>query len=470
MRRDPATTLAQLGRGVAAGDVSAVNLVKESLDRIQRYDSELNAVIGLRADEALSEARATDEFVRAGGHVGPLAGVPMLAKDSDDVAGMRTTKGSLLLAHSDLATVDGLVTSRLRAAGAIVIGKTNLPEFAIEGFTANTLFGATSNPWGLEFSPGGSSGGSAAALSAGLVPLATGTDGGGSVRIPAGLCGLLGFKPTNGVIGREKTPEWIDFATDGFMTTNTDDLHVLLDIVSGPTWGDPTNLQSLSPAVRLPTRLIAATRTADLGELSPSIANTFFEAVERLSEALQLPVEWKDPNSFFSSGNPDNDWFTLATAEHVASLGRQFVKDNLTEMHPTTQSFLEDGMKVTIDEYLGARLRRFSYIRELDSVLGDNSLLLTPTLAIDGFTFDGRLAGEEEVSLLPAEVYSTAIQNVTGLPAISLPAGLSPNGLPFGLQITGPRFADHMLLNVAQLWERAHPWPKTAPGYESFGS
>lgn len=470
MQSESPATLAQLGHGVSVGDLRAVELVEEALERIHKCDSDLNAVVGLRADEALAEARAMDDFVRAGGRVGRLAGIPMLAKDNDDVAGMRTTKGSRLFAQSDLASTDGLMTSRLRAAGAIVIGKTNLPEFAIEGFTANSLFGATSNPWGLAFSPGGSSGGSAAALSAGLVPLATGTDGGGSVRIPAALCGLLGFKPTNGVIGRAKTPEWIDFTTDGFMTTTTDDLRLLLGIVSGPTWGDPTNLQSLSSISRLPNRLIAATRTADLGELPPSVANTFLGAVERLSEVLKVPIQWKEPSSFFGSGNPDTDWFTLATAEHLASFGRRFVEDNLSEMHPSTQSFFEDGMKVNIDEYLGARLRRFDYVRELDSILGDTAMLLTPTLAIDGFTSDGRLTREDEVSLLPAEVYSTAIQNVTGLPAISLPAGLSPNGLPFGLQITGPRFADHMLLNVAQLWENAHPWPKTAPGYDPFGS
>ena len=222
--------------------VSAEEVVRLALDRIDRLNPALNAVIALRADEAIAEARAIDARKHPSAELGPLAGVPLLVKDLEDVAGMRTTQGSVVFADAPLAAGDGLVPARLRAAGAIVVGKTNLPEFASEGFTSNLLFGTTRNPWALDWSPGGSSGGSAAALASGMALIATATDGGGSIRIPAAFCGLVGIKPTNGVIGRRPIPDWIDFSTDGPFATTVADLRLLLSIESGPVPGDPTAL------------------------------------------------------------------------------------------------------------------------------------------------------------------------------------------------------------------------------------
>ncbi len=192
-----------LADAVRTRRVSSRQLIERALERISRLDGQLNAVVALRGDAALEEALALDARVAAGDDPGPLAGVPVLVKDLEDVAGLRTTRGSVLFADAAPARQDGLTPARLRAAGAIVVGKTNLPEFATEGYSANLVFGATRNPWGLEWSPGGSSGGSGAALAAGLAPIATATDGGGSVRIPAALCGLVGIKPTNGLIARQ---------------------------------------------------------------------------------------------------------------------------------------------------------------------------------------------------------------------------------------------------------------------------
>src|SRR5581483_8863166 len=205
--------LAALASAVRERRVSATELVQEALQRIERHNPALNAVVSLRAEEARDDARALDERIARGEDPGPLAGVPFLVKDMEDVAGMRTTFGSPLFADAPPATRDGLIPRRLRAAGAIPIGKTNLPEFAFAGFTDTRLFGPTRNPWNVEWSAGGSSGGSAAALAAGMVPVATATDGGGSIRIPSALCGLVGLKPTNGVIGREPIPDWIDLST-----------------------------------------------------------------------------------------------------------------------------------------------------------------------------------------------------------------------------------------------------------------
>ena len=177
-----------------------------SLERIERLNPPINAVISVR-EQAVDEARALDGRIAAGEDVGPLAGIPLLVKDMEDVEGVPSTYGSLVFADAPAAAADGLIPRRLKAAGAIVVGKTNQPEFAFAGFTDNLLYGATRNPWNLEASPGGSSGGSAAAMAAGMAPIATATDGGGSIRIPAGCCGLVGLKPTNGVIGRDAGPE-----------------------------------------------------------------------------------------------------------------------------------------------------------------------------------------------------------------------------------------------------------------------
>ena len=336
-------------------------MVTEALDRISRLDPAINAVVALRAEGAYREAETVDAAIARGEPVGPLAGVPVLVKDLEDVAGMATTQGSRLFADAPPATSDGLIPARLRAAGAIIVGKTNLPEFATEGFTDNLLFGATGNPWSLAHSPGGSSGGSAAAVAAGMVPIATATDGGGSIRIPAAFCGLVGLKPTHGVIGRYPPHDWIDFSTFGPFATSVADLRLLLAVEAGPVAGDPTARPrgwAMEPTPP-PARLYAAHRTSDLGPLPPGILRSFEEAAAALGEVLALPVTWLEPTSFFADGDPDLDWFTVTASEHVAALGRDWVIANLGRMHPATQAFMEVGLATGIDAYLAARRRRF---------------------------------------------------------------------------------------------------------------
>jgi Asp-tRNA(Asn)/Glu-tRNA(Gln) amidotransferase A subunit family amidase len=449
--------------------VSSYQLVELALERISRLDGPLNAVVALRADLALGEAQELAAQVAAGADPGPLAGIPVLVKDLEDVAGMRTTRGSALFADAPLAARDGLTPSRLRAAGAVVVGKTNLPEFATEGYSANLVFGATRNPWGLEWSPGGSSGGSGAALAAGLAPVATATDGGGSVRIPAALCGLVGIKPTNGVIARQPIPDWIDYSTDGPLATTVADLRLLLAVQSGPAPGDPTALPFLPPEEPTrPGRLYATPRFAPWGSLPDAVQSAFDEAVAAFSELTGLPVEVLDPETIFATGNPDLDWFVVTAAEHVCSLGRGVVEQNLDRMHPGARWFLEEGLHVTLDDYLDARRRRFGYVQELDEMLGGDGVVLSPTIAAQGWLAEGRLSTSDQVGPLPGDVYNTSLQNMTGHPALSLPAGRLLNGLPFGLQVTGPRFGDHLLLALADLWEDARPWPRVAEGYEAF--
>src|SRR6266498_3957874 len=201
--------LAELAGAVRKGRVSAKELVGLAYERIARLNGDLNAAIALRPEEeAVTEAEKRQASASESVPL-PLLGLPLLVKDNTDVAGMRTVNGSRLLQDAVPAERDARVVECLRAAGAIVVGKTNVPEFSFAGFTDNSVFGPTGNPWGLEWSPGGSSGGSGAALASGLAPLATATDGGGSVRIPAAFCGLAGLKPTNGLVGRRPIHSWM---------------------------------------------------------------------------------------------------------------------------------------------------------------------------------------------------------------------------------------------------------------------
>src|SRR5665647_1096432 len=454
---------------VAGGQTRAVDVVRRALELVARHNPKLNAVTVLRDGVAMDDAERLDRALADGAAPGPLAGVPVLVKDLEDVTGMRTTYGSLMFADAPDAVQDGRVPARLRAAGAIIIGKTNLSEFATEGYTANLLYGVTRNPWNTALSPGGSSGGSAAALAAGLVPIATATDGGGSIRIPAALCGLVGLKPSHGLIGRRPIPDWIDLSTSGPLATCVEDLRLLLKVQAGPVAGDPDAMPyALAPATNGPCHLMAAHRTADLGPLPPAIASQFESGVGALSDVLRLPVRWLEPDEVFPTGSVESDWQTLATPELVNSLGRGWITANLSRMHPAAAAFLQHGLGVSIDEYLEARRRRFGYVGRMDVLLGEAGLLVTPTVAAEGWLADGRLTDDAEVGMLPPEVISTKVQNMTGHPAVSLPAGISSNGLPFGLQVTGPRFADALLLDVAQAWEEAYPWQRVAPGFLPF--
>jgi Asp-tRNA(Asn)/Glu-tRNA(Gln) amidotransferase A subunit family amidase len=464
------TPIRELAAKVRAREVGAHELVSESLRRVEDLDPSLNAVVTLRAEEALHEATGLDAILAEGGDAGPLAGLPLLVKDMTDVAGMRTTFGSLAFEDAPAATTDALVVARLRAAGAIVVGRTNLPEFATEGYTSNLLWGTTRNPWNPERTTGGSSGGSSAALAAGMAAIATATDGGGSVRIPAAYCGLVGLKPSHGVIGRDPIPDWIDYSTDGPFSTHVDDVRLLLDVLRGPTAGDPTALPSSPEARDATIGGITPVPHWSGAALAPEVAALFEDATARFASLFGLePVTRTAPELWTSDPEtagrvPGEDWFVVCTAEHVHRFGREWATSQMERFSSAVRSFFEDGLEVSIDDYLAARRRRFAYARTIDRLLGDDGVVLSPVMAVDATTAEGPGGAS------PGDWYVTDLQNITGHPAISLPAGLHPSGVPFGLQVTAPRFREDLLLDLAAGWEEAYPWPITAPGYEPFGT
>lgn len=462
--------LGPLASAVRAQQVSAEDLVLASLARISGA-SELNAVTALRPDDALEEARALDEVVR-GGSEQPLAGLPLLVKDTQDAVGLRTTHGSLLLRNAVAATRSALVPRRLTRSGAIIVGKTNVSEFAFEAFSANRLFGATRNPWALAWSPGGSSGGSAAALAAGLAPLATATDGGGSVRIPASACGLAGLKPTQGVVGRDPIPRWPDLSTDGLLASTIADIRLLLSLEAGPTDGDPTaQVGWRLGSLHLPRRAFAAQRVVDYGPLDRATASLFDQALTVVEHVLGIPVEPLAAPAVFRSGDPDLDFFLIAGFELLDDLGRATVEGALGEeaFDPAFATWIRQALEISVDAYLAARRRRFAYVLELDERLGEGSVLLTPTVTVGGWTPEGVLSDREiEPAALPADVANTAAFNLAGSAALSVPLGRYPNGIPFGLQIVGPRYREDIVLGLGAALETARPWPLVAEGYVPF--
>ena len=467
LESDMSGPISRIAQAVSEGKLTPTQTVARALQNIELSNHTLNYMAQHCAESAL-EAAASHPAA------GVLAGVPVLVKDLEQVIGLPTRKGSLALADAPPEKVDGTVVARLKAAGAIVVGKTTLPEFAIEGYTANRATGVTHNPWNLELSPGGSSGGSAAAISAGVVPIATATDGGGSIRIPAAFCGLVGLKPSNGVIGRWPTQDWIDFSTEGPFATTVSDLRLLMSVIAGAASGDPIGEVGLKPQDYLnfqnqtPTKIYAATRTSDFGDLPVELEQVFRGAVAELSSQLNLQVNWIEPGSLFGTADPDLDWFTMATAEHLVSLGRDWVVENFDLLHPASQEFFTQGMNADLDEYLEARRRRFEYVRVMDELLTGNAILLTPTVAEIGWFADGRLSPDSSAALSPPESYSTALQNITGHPAISLPLPVMSSGLPGAIQITAGRYREDLLLDMAQNWERTNPWQLNATGYDAF--
>lgn len=454
------TTPRELADAVRERRVGAHELVAESLKRIESLDPGLGAVVGLRAEQALDEARGLDAKLAAGGEGGRLAGLPLLVKDITDVGGMRTTFGSLLYANAPAAAADALVVARLRAAGAIVVGKTNTPEFASAGYTANRVFGPTRNPWNRDRTPGGSSGGSAAAIATGMACIATATDTGGSIRIPASYCGLVGLKPTNGAISRDpvaRTMDWIDLTTDGPLGATVDDVRLQLLVLSDATRRDATQ----SVESRRVSRLLVLERWTNRGPLPTEDAALFDEAVTRLSVITGLDPEPRSPSQLFPGMDVGDDWAILGAPELLNILGgRERFETERDRLHPTTAGFAEWGIGIGIETYLGARRRRLMLADLLRDALGDSGLIVSPTMCGDAVAAEGPEEGSE------VAVYDNVVaQNLAGFPAISLPAGLRASGVPFGLQLTAAPSRESLLLDLAEVWERVHPWPSVAPGY-----
>ncbi|QZT64260.1 amidase [Mycolicibacterium austroafricanum] len=455
--------LGALARAQERGEVTAVELTQMSLDRVEAA-SHLNAVIRMDGERALGAAADIDRRRRRGEHLGALAGIPALVKDNMDVRGLPTTHGSRLCALDPPATDDDAAVARLRAAGAVIVGKTNLSEFAMEAISDNLVFGATHNPWRGGFSPGGSSGGSAAALASGLAPVATGTDGGGSVRIPASLCGLLGLKPTSGVTGARPARLPIELSSAGPMSSTVADLRILAELTLGPADGDPSCVYGPDRAgITRPVGTVFATsRVAGARPVDEAVESVFATAVEAFGRAVGREVRWLPPGVLGEGA--DEVWAAIYAPEDVFAVGSRRLREQYAMLDPRVREWVDRGLNSTLDGYLSARDARNEYVRRLDEMLDGANILLTPTVTAGPYPAGGAAdAGE----LMPIDLFNTAALNLTGHPALTVPAG-TVDAVPFGLQLVGPRGSDLWLIELAGAWERHQPWPLTAPGYDAF--
>ncbi|MFI2841448.1 amidase [Mycolicibacterium sp. PDY-3] len=449
-----------LAEHLERGDTTAVALTTAALERIDAA-AELNAVVAVNNEEALAQAEHSDALRAAGAAMGPLAGLPALVKDNTNVHGMRTTHGSLIYAQAPPADHDDTVVTQLRNAGAIIIGKTNLSEFAMEAIADNLVFGATHNPWRTGISPGGSSGGSAAALSAGLAAVATGTDGGGSSRIPAALCGLLGMKPTSGVLGNRYAQLPVELSSNGPMATTTADLRVLAEIMLTAQPGDPSCVQGPPTSWADPVdTVIAVPRIAGSNPLPAAIESAFTAAALAFGESIGRPVTFRDDALLDESA--DETWATIYSPEDAFTVGWDVIESNRELLDSRVLPWIDQGMRTTMEQYLRARRDRLGHVLILDEILGTSNIVLSPTVTTAAYPVAGHPG-----DLMPIDSFNTAALNLTGHPALSAPAGFV-DGIPFGLQVIGPRGSDLWLIDLAARFEAQNPWPLVAEGYEVF--
>jgi Asp-tRNA(Asn)/Glu-tRNA(Gln) amidotransferase A subunit family amidase len=449
--------LEELAASVRSGSVTPEALVNEAYDRIERHNEALNAVVTLKPRaEALDEAKVAPR-------TGKVAGLPLLVKDMARAIGFPTSFGSALFANGPAETQDDIYVARLRSEGAIVIGKTNTPAFGHTGFTTNLVFGPTANPWNLERSPGGSSGGSAAALIAGLTPMATTSDGGGSTRGPASACGLVGYKPTMGAIGRNFTPRWLNYSTMGVAGRTVADCLYEARIVIGPARGDVLSMPggSIDPTPSQPTKVLII-QTLRAG-VEPHISAALEELSARIV-AMGILVQHVASPVHHEEGV--QAWFASSSAEAAQSLVG--FRDRWPELDPSLVFQLEYGIKVSTGEYLAAQRLRYEHAAAFDDLLTPGTVIVTPTVNTDSWLKEGPLPTSAGGVRSGGIAMNTMDFNFTGHPALSVPLGHDQFNVPFGAQIIAPRFYDGLAFGLAQVLENDRPWPTTAPGYTSW--
>ncbi|MCW2499007.1 MAG: aam 1 [Frankiales bacterium] len=448
------------------GEVSAVEVAKASFDRISRLDPAIGAVVVAREEGALRDAEAADAVPAA--ERGPLHGIPVLIKDANETVDMPTSYGSRAM-EGYLAGYDAVAVARLRSAGMIVLGKSNSPEFGLRPTTENGVFGPTRNPWDPARTAGGSSGGAAAALALGLVPVAQGSDGGGSCRIPASCCGVVGFKPSRGRIPWAPVAYeyWAGLATNGPLARTVRDAGLLLDAMAGPVVGEPYGVYEATRTAGAGRPVVVGVcTTPPHGNVDPRITEAV-QATARALEASGCRVEefeldltgLADPFMTVLEGN------TAATVEGlVGDAGLHLLEGN-------TLALALRGKAKSAGDYAAAvsAMRNHSARVMTDSERYD--IVLTPTLSqvpplIEGYpTQQDHLGRWQEYLDWLAFTYP---YNCTGQPAVSLPGGLTEDGLPMGIQLVGRMGDDAGVLAVAALVEQARPWQQAYT--QRFGS
>ncbi len=444
-----------LASKVRQRQISARELIGSALERIDQLNGDINAFVCTDAEAAMAAATEIDQRIVSGDSIGPLAGIPIGVKDLEDAIGLPTRYGSVL-SSDEPAETDSVLVARLRAAGCVIVGKTTTPEYGHKGVTESPLTGNTSNPWNYARSSGGSSGGSGAALASGMVPLATGSDGGGSIRLPAAACGLSAIKTTQGRVpnGGVNPPGSGICSVKGPMTRTTADAAFALDVCVGPHPTDPFSLpRSGAPwyeavsVARLPAR-VAWAPTMGYANPDREILSICSEAIDRMAAAGVdvLPVEtvWDE--------DPVAPWFTMWAANRARTLGHLIGTPEFDSIDPSLQFQTEAGMKMSAIDYALAVDAVHNLNLALEDVFINAPLLITPTCA--GHTpfhgADGTINGTEELGW----VSYTYGFNMTRNPAASINCGFTADGMPVGLQIVGRQLDDVAVLQAMASLEK----------------
>jgi amidase len=460
----------ELAGMVREGEISARELVQVSLDRIEELNPELNAFVQIDGERALA---AADE-IRAGDER-PFAGVPVAIKNNRPVNGLRLTYGCSLMAEY-VADYDHNVTRRLREAGFVIVGSTTLPEYGILPTSEARIFGPTRNPWDLDRTPGGSSGGAAAAVASGMVPIAHGNDGGGSIRIPAACCGLVGLKPARGRISAAPELGESLLGIDGVLTRTVAETAAILDVLAGyelgdASWAPPPAEPFAAAASSRPGRLrIAATTTAPIPEavVDPVCAQAVTDAAELLRslghEVEEVDPPWRIDGVQELFGAVFSTHVALSIAYSGTIAGREPTAEDMEPMSWAIYSMVEHLDAV---QGLGAALRLQAFTRQLVSFLAPYDMLLTPALAERPLPLGTLETGGPD----PMSTFTrsglftpfTPVFNASGQPGISLPLYEGEDGLPLAVQLVGRPAGEGALLALASQLEEAAPWAARRP-------
>lgn len=439
---------------------SSVDLVRACLDRVARHDRELGAFITLTADSALDEAKRADADLANGVDRGPLHGIPIALKDLYDTAGVRTTGGSRIFGDR-VPERDGAVVEKLRAAGAVFLGKLNLHEWAFGVTNQNPHFGPACNPWDITRIPGGSSGGSAVAVAAGFCFMSPGSDTGGSIRIPASLCGVAGLKPTYGRVslrGAIALSWTLDHA--GPLARTVGDLALALNAIAGHDHLDPSSadvptedyasgLEDGAAGVRV---VIPTNHFFD--DADPEVEAAVREAARVLTSLGATVTEMALPRVDLLAQTQRAILTTDAAAVH-----RVHLRERAADIGADVLTRLRTGQTFTGTDYAQARRDRDELRREWHAVLREHDIILSPTTVIAAPPRDG----DDAVSAAQRLTANTSPFNLTGLPAISVPCGLTQAGLPIGLQLAAGPWRERLLLRAARAYEHATPWHERQP-------
>ncbi|MEH7331877.1 amidase [Neobacillus drentensis] len=456
-------TATELGTLIKEKKLSPVEVVSAFLERIDKQNSKWNAFVTVN-EQAMEEAKKAEESLMKGEKLGKLHGIPIAIKDLTPTKGMLTTYGSPLF-KDYVPDYDPLFLQRVKAAGAIVLGKTNTPEFGHKGTTDNPLFGVTKNPWNDQLTPGGSSGGSAAAVAAKMAPFAEGSDGGGSIRIPAAFTGIFGFKPTYGVVPNDGDRSNFfgsehPYLHNGPMARTVEDAALLFSVMQG---FDPTHPSSF-PVVKedftdlkvdMKGLKIAYTRNFGLYEVSEDVAQVIDKAVQNFTE-LGAHVEEVEFDFGISLKDLVRTFSGMWCVKFASGYGELFDR-NPASFSEGMAKMIEIGRKFSAIDYKTLELKRTIVWKKIQAILNNYDLILSPTNAVTAF--EHHIQGPSMIngkSVNPATGWMlTQIYNLTGHPAASLPVGLTKSGLPVGLQAAGNRFADELVLQACRAYEKS---------------